>query len=332
MNTISANITPPLSQLANDLQTISNSSSNAASRFYNPLTNRTNNNNQSNSVSEFQRRIGNSTTSSAAQRQGIGRTDDSQLSISSRLQMIERNLTHLHDTFQSEIKDVKKKLDNIQTLHDKVERLLQNHEATKENDVKKKPTLYVRTLVRTIHKLRREEEDQFDLESRFDNAQNQKITLAIIEAAKEASDHDYSLSAYRDATAKYFEGLRRKHKNQVGNIAKFTEERIQNAFRTRRKRLFDGRSKYLESDVEKRIWNQVHPILMSDEEDDGEKFKKMSLPWRSQTLTNLCRNLDERWFADPKSKRRQERVDGGISERPPPVDLKLAAFITTPTH
>jgi len=55
--------------------------------------------------------------------------------------------------------------------------------------------------------------------------------------------------------------------------------------RSRRKRLFDGRKKYLLDELEKKIWSGCDQNLMSDDEEEGDEC--FIRPWRDETLSNL---------------------------------------------
>ena len=60
----------------------------------------------------------------------------------------------------------------------------------------------------------------------------------------------------------------------------------------------------------RRCGKDVHPILMSDEEEIGNKFDRHSPSWRTAPLTLLCRCLDKRWMDDPLAAKRLPRVNG----------------------
>ena len=46
--------------------------------------------------------------------------------------------------------------------------------------------------------------------------------------------------------------------------------------------------------VELKIWQHITPEMMSEEEEDGDGFVRLSLSWRSQTLNNFFVKLDKR--------------------------------------
>lgn len=46
------------------------------------------------------------------------------------------------------------------------------------------------------------------------------------------------------------------------------------------------------------ICNRLHPMLMSDKEEDGNGFGSLISPSRNFFLTNLCRKISERCSND----------------------------------
>jgi len=239
-----------------------------------------------------------------------------------QLTTVMNNIAKLTDIFVEEMKVIHVKLDMISQRTEKLEELTAKLVADKSNvnnkftdtSIPKGLSNIARSMYNSIP-----EENQWNFEAKFTSPCNQSVTMEVVRTVKDNTDGEFNADDIRKSCAKYFEGLKRKTKDQLKNMEKYEETKKNKGMRSRRKRLFDGRKKYLLDELEKKIWSGCDQNLMSDEEEGDDCFIKRSLPWRDETLTNLCRVLDERWANDEiAGSRLVAKSQRNGHHRPPP--------------
>ena len=82
---------------------------------------------------------------------------------------------------------------------------------------------------------------------------------------------------------------------------------------------YERRGRYVKEDeIEK--WQEIHPTMMSDEEDVGGKFKVHRQEWRSTEFNEFMETLDARAnSSSAKSCPRIERIHGTPCKKMPPT-------------
>ena len=70
---------------------------------------------------------------------------------------------------------------------------------------------------------------------------------------------------------------------------------------------------------EKEKWLDVHPTMMSDEEEVDGKFKVSRQEWRSEAFNEFMETLDNRATS---SNRKYPRIDGSPMKGDPPAEIK----------
>ena len=84
---------------------------------------------------------------------------------------------------------------------------------------------------------------------------------------------------------------------------------------------FERRGHFITED-EKAKWEQIHPTMMSEEEEVDGKFKVCQQEWRSDTFNDFMERLDERASNSSRKRPRCERYLGTPVKMDPPAKAK----------
>ncbi|KAK7137782.1 hypothetical protein R3I94_013434 [Phoxinus phoxinus] len=143
---------------------------------------------------------------------------------------------------------------------------------------------------------------KYDPQTGISLPRNQAVMTYLLEELK-ITFADADPECIQACCKTYFETLRRKY-----NLSQPEKSQLRDAIKTgaknrqRKRRLLDSRSKVVQTDAERELWQTATVELMSDEEDaivDGRPVWIVRSPsHRNPQLSELCEELQRRLEAD----------------------------------